>query len=244
MTGPAVERPLAELQTPQGCVPLPLDWPWSGAAGDWQVQACRFDERQLREDDFARLGLSAPRARAKRQMEFLAGRYCAAVVLRGLGCALLPVRGADGCPQWPPGYCGSLSHSHGVAVAIAGRQHHWRSLGLDLETCLSASRAARLSGAILTPAEQQRLQAMPAEQRAAQVSLCFSLKESLFKALYPLTGVRFYFADAEVLQAAAGEAQLRLLKDLSPDWRKGTLLRGHYMHLGEQLLSLVAIDHA
>ncbi|MCY1464205.1 hypothetical protein D9M71_822010 [compost metagenome] len=74
------------------------------------------------------------------------------------------------------------------------------------------------------------------------VTLTFSLKESLFKALYPIVLQRFYFEHAEVLEwSADGHARLRLLTDLSPQWHHGRELEAQFCLQGEQLLSLVAV---
>ena len=111
---------------------------------------------------------------------------------------------------------------------------------------MSASRAQRLAGQILTPDELQRLQHYPESEQAWLVSLTFCSKESLFKALFPLVGQRFYFQDAELLECPAdGQLQLRLLRDLAPQWPQGSLLNGQQAMLGKHLLSLVSIaaDH-
>lgn len=226
---------------PQGCSPALSDWPWPADANGLSLHRCQFDPTWLDGNDFARLGISAIPGAAKRQMEYLAGRYCAAAALRSFDCLAVPERGADRAPLWPVGFCGSISHSHGVALAVVGRQSAWRSLGLDLEAQLSDERARRLCAEILTPAEQQRLQSLPGDAQATRVSLTFSLKESLFKALYPLTGVRFYFQDAELLMADQGMAQLRLLKSLSAEWTAGRELPARHAEIDGQLLSLVAV---
>jgi len=98
-------------------------------------------------------------------------------------------------------------------------------------------------GEILTPDELTRIAELSPEQRAWQISLTFSLKESLFKALYPLVLTRFYFQDAELLDldAEQGSARLRLLIDLSEEWQAETELAGMYAELDNQVLSLVAI---
>ena len=74
------------------------------------------------------------------------------------------------------------------------------------------------------------------------VTLTFSLKESLFKTLYPLTRQRFYFEHAEVLEwSAEGLARLRLLTDLSPEWQQGSELQGQFCLQDGHLLSLISV---
>ncbi|MCY1305188.1 4'-phosphopantetheinyl transferase superfamily protein [compost metagenome] len=118
----------------------------------------------------------------------------------------------------------------------------WRGLGLDLEEPLACDRALRLAEEILTPAELQRLDGLTPEQQAERITLTFSIKESLFKALYPLVLKRFYFHDAELLACdSAGRAQLRLLIDLSEEWKTGSELEGWHCQFQGRLLSLVAV---
>lgn len=81
------------------------------------------------------------------------------------------------------------------------------------------------------------------EQLAMLVTLTFSVKESLFKALYPIVQQRFYFEHAEVLEwDEAGEVKLRLLTDLSSEWRNGAELQAQFAVMDGQLLSLVSIQ--
>ena len=83
---------------------------------------------------------------------------------------------------------------------------------------------------------------LPREQHARLVTLTFSAKESLFKALYPIVQKRFYFEHAEVLEwSEAGQVRLRLLTDLSPEWRHGAELNGQFCVNQGQLLSLVSV---
>jgi enterobactin synthetase component D len=79
------------------------------------------------------------------------------------------------------------------------------------------------------------------DTRATRISLTFSLKESLFKALYPLTLTRFYFHDAELLEIDHHSARLRLLIDLHPEWRAGAELDGQFALFDNKVLSLVAV---
>lgn len=201
-----------------------------------------FDPACLAAEDFQRCAIEPVRGVAKRQGEYLAGRLCAREALRQLcGQALVPGRDEEGVPIWPAGVVGSITHGAGRAAAMVASRRDWRGLGLDLEKQLSAERAAKLAGEILTPTELQRAEGLDPLAFARLVTLTFSLKESLFKALYPLVLKRFYFHDAELLgQPAVGQAELRLLIDLSADWPAGTRLSGQFAEFDGYLLSLIA----
>ena len=113
---------------------------------------------------------------------------------------------------------------------------------MDLENVLPLDRAERLAGEILTADELKRMADLPREQHALLVTLTFSVKESLFKALYPIVQKRFYFEHAEVVEwSESGSVRLRLLTDLSSEWGYGKELVGQFVVADGQLLSLVAI---
>ncbi|MEP4370973.1 MAG: 4'-phosphopantetheinyl transferase superfamily protein, partial [Alloalcanivorax venustensis] len=98
-------------------------------------------------------------------------------------------------------------------------------------------RALRLAEEILTGEERQALQGLDEAEQARRITLTFSVKETLFKTLYPLTGRRFYFQDA----ALDGEDRIRLLTTLSADWRQGEALPFQWRDEGDGLLSWIRV---
>lgn len=232
---------------PACCTPLDAHWPLPTALPGTVFLSTRFDPALLAEGDFQRTAVPPPasiqRSVAKRQAEFLAGRLCARAALQQLDhLDFIPAIGEDRAPVWPGHISGSITHSTGHAAAIVGHKAQWRGLGMDLENVLSLERAERLAGEILTADEMQRMALIPREQIALLVTLTFSAKESLFKALYPIVQKRFYFEHAEVVEwSESGVVRLRLLTDLSSEWCDGTELVGQFAVADGQLLSLVAI---
>lgn len=228
---------------PACCTPLSELWPLPQPLANVRFISTRFDPALVTPDDFPRSNIPCPHGVAKRQAEFLAGRLCARQALwRLTGDDVVPAVGADRAPQWPAGISGSITHGKNWAAAIVAQQTDWRGLGLDVETLLSFDRAKRLQGEILTPVELRRASLLNPEQLALLVTLTFSIKESLFKALYPLTLKRFYFEHAEVLEwNDEGYARLRLLTDLSDEWCSGVELQGQFAQFDGRLLSLVAV---
>ncbi|KAB0481628.1 4'-phosphopantetheinyl transferase [Pseudomonas reinekei] len=232
---------------PACCSDLDAQWPLPIALPDTVLLSTHFDPAQLLGDDFQRNAIEVPasiqRSVAKRQAEFLAGRICARAALQQLeGLSFSPAIGEDRAPVWPAHITGSITHSTGQAAAIVAKKSHWRGLGMDLENLLNAERAERLAGEILTAPELQRMATGRRDQLALWVTLTFSVKESLFKALYPIVQKRFYFEHAEVLEwTDTGAVRLRLLTDLSSEWRNGTELDAQFGVRDGQLLSLVSI---
>ncbi len=235
---------MSKAPLPRCCSPLADHWPFTRPLAGAQLISTHFDPTRLDEGDYLAAGVPPVRGVAKRQAEHLAGRLCAREALyRVTGVASVPAVGEDRAPQWPAQVSGSITHGQGWAAAIVAPSLQWRGLGLDVEQILPSDRAERLVGEILTPGELTRIAELSPEQRAWQISLTFSLKESLFKALYPLVLTRFYFHDAELLSLdpAQQTVRLRLLIDLSDAWPAGSELGGYYAELDEHILSLVAI---
>ncbi len=228
---------------PSCCSPLNDHWPLPHKLPAVQLISTLFTPELLDTEDFSRCTIEPVRGVAKRQTEYLAGRLCAReALLRVTGTAAVPASGEDRAPQWPVGMVGSITHGSGWAGAVVGKSTDWRGLGLDIEQIMPASRAERLAGEILTPAELFRLEALPSEQRAQRISLTFSLKESLFKALYPQVLQHFYFQDAELLSVDVdNKVRMRLLIDLHADWPAGSELEGQFAEFDGYLLSLISI---
>lgn len=236
-------------QTPHCCTAPRSHWPLPIPLPGVVLTSNLFDPSRLALDDFARSAIEPPasiqRSVAKRQAEFLAGRLCARAALQTLGWqgpaqAMVPAIGEDRAPVWPAGICGAISHGGGWAGAVVARQEAWRGLGMDMECLLKAERALHLHREILTAAERARMALHAPEQVSLIVTLTFSLKESLFKALYPLVLKRFYFEHAEVLDwRADGSARLRLLTDLTPEWGHGAEFDGQFRVEDGRLLSMV-----
>lgn len=241
---PAMNRPFA---LPACCTPLRTDWPLPQALPGSVWASTEFTPAQLTADDFARTAVAMPasiqRSVTKRQAEYLAGRLCARAALLQLdGTVATPGIGEDRAPQWPAHICGSITHSNGRAAALVALKRDWSSVGIDLENVLTDERAQRLAKEILTPAELHRMASTAAHSVGHVVTLTFSVKESLFKALYPLVQKRFYFEHAEVLNwTPAGHVRMRLLTDLSPEWPNGRELDAQFCVFEGQLLSVVAI---
>jgi len=174
---PAIERLLAEL-TPKGVASACLD-PRS-------FQGTLFPE------EAAAVANAVPRRRA----EFIAGRGCArqALVQLGQPAHTIP-SGQDRAPIWPEGIVGSISHCDSLAIAVVARRADgFLSLGVDIEA--ASPLEAELIESICTPAERQNLAS--AGDAGLLAKTIFSIKESAYKAQYPLTRTMLEFHEVEV----------------------------------------------
>jgi enterobactin synthetase component D len=228
---------------PACCTPPSDHWPLPMVLPGLHLISTRFDPGQLNSEDFQRCAITPVVGVAKRQAEYLAGRLCARQALHCLtGHAQVPAIGSDRAPLWPPGVSGSITHGAGWAGAMVGFNSQWRGLGLDVEKLIPAARAERLASEILTPAELLQLDSLPSEHRVRRITLTFSAKESLFKALYPLVLRHFYFQDAELLEVdSSGRLRMQLLLDLHPEWPAGSQIEGQYAEFDGYMLSLISI---
>ena len=127
-----------------------------------------------------------------RKREFSGGRNCARAALEEVGYSAAPILADDdGIPLWPDGVCASLSHSQGYCAAVAGRASAYRMMGLDLEKTDRLSRSA--SERVVHAGEKNYV---GEDQKRA--SLIFSIKESFFKAQFPVWRTHANFRDLEL----------------------------------------------
>jgi len=177
-------------------------------------------------------------AHPTRQDEFRAGRASAALALQQLGATELQVsRNSDRSPAWPPGFAGSLSHTAGFALAFVVRAERTLSVGVDVETVLSAQTAAEIGARVLTVPEAKRLAQVPRLSPEESLTLGFSVKEASYKALYPLQHEFREFFDLEILEANE-QGAFRVL-----DRRSGVECVGHWRLESANILSFVELVH-
>lgn len=192
-----------------------------------------YDPVRYSDQLFARYLLPFPthlaKAVAKRRAEYLASRVCVRETLSLFGFSdFLLTNDADRAPIWPPGVAGSLSHTRTrvslmLTTATAGKQP-----GVDCEEIMPPAAAAKMQEMIINKREYAVLQrsGLPF---ATALTAAFSLKESLYKALFPLFRQFMDFKEAEIVacEAELASVTLRLNRALSPDFAVGRLFSGH-----------------
>jgi 4'-phosphopantetheinyl transferase EntD len=133
---------------------------------------------------------------ARRRRDFTLGRTCARQALAEIGAAARPVLpGPAGEPCWPPECVGSLTHCDGyAAAAVAYRSALW-TVGIDAEP----NRELPV-GVLDRIAFGPELRWLRTRWTAGVCwdRLLFSIKESVYKAWFPVTGRWLGFADASV----------------------------------------------
>ncbi|MDP9051853.1 MAG: 4'-phosphopantetheinyl transferase superfamily protein [Acidobacteriota bacterium] len=140
--------------------------------------------------------LLSPRTVNKRREEFTAGRTCARNALAMLGSPSLPLlQGEWREPLWPQGITGSITHCNHYCAASVARVEDCRSIGIDAE--LNEPLESGLLSMIASDREREWI------SQAMDPSICwdrllFSMKESIYKAWYPLERCWLGFEEAEI----------------------------------------------
>ena len=184
---------------------------------------------------YAAEGRELAHAVRARRNEFIGGRRCARAALAQLGQAAVALPAdADGLPQWPAGWMGSISHSRGLCCAVAASATRMIALGLDVEktTRLSARAMAR----VVHPAEVGMI-----GSSQSLGSLLFSAKEALFKAQYPRWRAQPNFHDVALqIDSAKQVLTVAALAEHLPEALKSAAARMQvrYRFFGDYVVTL------
>ena len=135
-------------------------------------------------------------AKPRRGAEFTAGRVALRRALAAAGGpsdhSCLP--GAQGRPELPSGFTGSITHKIGWAYAVAARAAAG-TLGIDCEDGEGRDRSA-IASRVLRPSELARWEA--AGRSWPALLEVFSVKEAIYKAIHPWVPRWIDFDEAEV----------------------------------------------
>ncbi len=182
--------------------------------------------RDLYAVELSRLNLpkALENAHPRRVLEFKIGRLCALLAIKEL-------TGREDCeigvgsqrePLWPDDLVGSISHSKEQACAVVARKSEVGLLGVDLEQWPRVRE--ELSSQICTDDELADLLKDSTFGQQEILTLIFSIKEALYKALYPSVRHFFGFKAARVrsiskaLVSGQGLIEVELLEQLSEEF--------------------------
>lgn len=167
----------------------------------------------------------------KRKTDFIAGRICARKALARLGIDRFPIiMSNDRSPVWPSEIAGSISHTQGFCGVAVVLKKNVKSIGLDVE-CIDRLND-RCWHLVCTDSELSWIRSIPKERQKDIVSLTFSAKECFYKCQYAVNKCWVGFHDATISvdhNLNKGEYEIRLLKDISACFLKGTLFKGQYI---------------
>lgn len=180
----------------------------------------------------------------KRQYEFLASRYCAQLCLEDLGLSPAPQVGfaLDRSPTWPDGFVGSITHTEGWASAVVGRRSDFLSIGIDIEHRIADATPQMVQHICHDPGESERLRTQLQLSAEEALTMIFSAKETLYKAIYPRVKSFFGFHAAAVEADASGLLHISLLTDLNDQLRAGQRWPLQQRRRGEDLFETLLIE--
>lgn len=169
----------------------------------------------------------------KRKTDHLAGRIAAA---HALPDHTVPGIGPGGEPLWPQGISGSITHSTTQAMAVVTQ--YPALIGIDCETILSENEAREIKDGIID-AQEERVLSRSRYPFALALTLVFSAKESLFKALFPQVKSYMGFDSARVTRLDDKTLTLALTRQLA-GFNEGTAFPLHWQQHGEQVITLLS----
>ena len=182
----------------------------------------------------------------KRQCEYLAGRYCALESLNQLqqvtGIELMSKQvgtGESREPIWPQGVIGAITHSNQYAMSIVAQsQRDYLGIGLDIEEVMTDALAKDIRAQILSEQElmlYRKWESLNSEGFDYKnfVTLVFSAKESIFKAIFPTRGEYFGFEACELIELDLITQSLtfRIVATLGHNWPADKKLTVRYFPL-------------
>lgn len=133
----------------------------------------------------------------KRRHEFTTARWCARTALGKLGLAALPiVAGQRGEPLWPNQIVGSITHTTGYRAAAVARSSQILTVGIDAEP--NEPLPVGVFESISLPEERRHIGKLDTAAGVSWDRLLFSMKESVYKAWYPITHRWLDFGEASV----------------------------------------------
>lgn len=180
----------------------------------------------------------------KRKRDYLGGRLCAQKAifdLQGYLCNSISIN-EDRSPKWPIGLVGSITHSNSFISAVVGNNQDMCGIGIDIEEIIPSSKEQDLRSLILCNSELLNRLFNTIESNLL-LTIIFSAKESIFKCLYPITKVPFYFLDVEIVSIdfQKKEFVFRLNKDLSLDFQSRYESKGFFYQVRNSILTGVMV---
>jgi 4'-phosphopantetheinyl transferase EntD len=194
-----------------------------------------FSPNALKPTAFAHASIDYPesiqRSVYKRQMEFFFGRLAARDALSQLGLAgrQIPI-GAERQPIWPIGVTGSITHTHGLAAAVAERLGVCRGIGIDAEQMIDQETCQSVSSVVVGPHELDYLHSLQELSLQMALTIVFSAKESFYKAAYAAVGHIFDFSAVRAAELDVRKQRLTLVlnETLSEQFCRGQICEAGY----------------
>lgn len=179
-----------------------------------------------------------------RRREFATARGCARTALAELGVAPVAIpTGPRGAPQWPAGIVGSITHCRGYRACAVARDSDLLTVGVDAEPDEPLPEGL-LPDIALAPERRALAGLTASDPTVCWDRLLFCVKESVYKAWFPLTRAWLGFEDVTVsLDVPGGRFAARLLVPgpTAPGGAEITTFPGRWLVRDGLLLAAIAI---
>ncbi|MBL0560501.1 4'-phosphopantetheinyl transferase family protein [Aeromonas hydrophila] len=196
---------------------------------------CEFDTKQFHEslflDNHIPLKKDIINSVVQRKGEYLAGRIASRLAQYLLGLSPEPVgTGQHRNPMWPTNTIGSITHANGYAMVAMARTQYVHRIGIDYEPWIDASTIKSVIDIIMCDREKTKVENDSRSPRK-DITIIFSAKESLFKALYDECGEYkdFHAAETVNIDHQSSRVRLRLTESWSNKLRAGTIFDLEYI---------------
>lgn len=180
-----------------------------------------------------------------RTSEFIQGRMCASMAYKKLtGRDLLELKAGDNRqPLWPPDVVGTISHNkHWVGAAVASSAE-LIGVGMDFE--VMGRTRDDIAGYITNSNDVKNVEDLTS---AELLTLIFSAKESLYKALFPSVKKFFGFEAAAVtaLDPVSKTFDIELLAPLNDEFSplRRSKFAGRYERDQQSCLTIIEVLHS
>jgi len=180
----------------------------------------------------------------KRQIEYLCGRFCARLCFEAMGLRPAPpvTFNEDRSPGWPKGYIGSITHTQGWASAVVAQQTQVRGVGVDIENKIVDASPQMTKHICCEPRELTDVEQALGLERSLALTLIFSAKESLYKAVYPWLQRYYGFHAARVRPTLGGALLIELMTDLNDHLLQGQQWPVAFRFLSPELVETLVIE--
>lgn len=163
---------------------------------DVHIYSCRFIESMFNPSSFNCYRIHQPthiaNGSVKKMSHYFAGRYLVSLALNDLDYESVDILNRpDGSPIWPFSISGSISHTRNAACCVIDRTGH--SVGIDIQNILYEPNVSLVEKRVTTVIDEISNHPYLKMDRNTYISLIFSAKECLYKAIYPAVKKHFTF---------------------------------------------------
>jgi phosphopantetheine--protein transferase-like protein len=170
---------------------------------------------------------------------FCSGRYCAHKCLEEFEVYSTPILiNANGSPQWPEGFVGSISHSQNYAGAVVARKENFKSIGLDIEEVNRIQ--PDIWHLLFTSDEQSFLSIHSEREQQLLATIFFSIKEAFYKYSSSLTEEFIDFLDVKVTKVN-DTYFIQMLNKISSFSESGLVLKANVIIKDKTIVSCICL---